>query len=258
MDLETAVMKKKESFNDTDKAIVSYLMKYPQEASKLSLMELAQKLYVSKSAIFRLSKKLGLGGFTELKFELSELVTKRVQNQKNAQVRPFNDNFQTNVEHTFKYFKELDLHELFRDLDQAETIYIYSTGWQQQIIAEYLAHSFFLIGKKAIILPSARDEVSMLGRSAEEKDMLFVISFGGYNQTIIEELKKIDVINTDLKLVSLTSWQPGKIASLSDYSFFFETTPFQFGSQQAVTFSTAYVLIDLIMNEYGKHCESIE
>ena len=30
MDLETAVMKKKESLNETDKAIVSYLLKYPE------------------------------------------------------------------------------------------------------------------------------------------------------------------------------------------------------------------------------------
>src|SRR5699024_8092696 len=127
----------------------------------------------------------------------------------------------------------------FADLDQAETIYLYSTGWQQQIIAEYLAHNFFLIGKKAIILPSARDEVALLGRSARENDMLFVISFGGFNKTIIEELKKIDVVNTELKLVSLTSWQTGKLASLSDYSFFFKTTPFQFSKQNAVTFSSA-------------------
>ena len=56
---------------------MSYLLQYPEAASKLSLMELAQKLYVSKSAIFRLSKKLGLSGFSELKFELSELTAKK-------------------------------------------------------------------------------------------------------------------------------------------------------------------------------------
>ena len=235
MDLEAAVMKNKEGFNETDKAIVSYLLQYPEAASKLSLMELAQKLYVSKSAIFRLSKKLGLSGFSELKFELSELTAKKAQREKYAQGLNFDAN-------------------LHNDLDRAETIYIYSTGWQQQIIAEYLAHSFFLIGKKAIILPSARDEVSMLGRSVKTNDMLFVISFGGFNKTILEELKKIDAVNNQLKLVSLTSWQPGKIASLSNYSFFFKTTPFQFSNQNAVTFSSAYVLIDLLMNEYGKHC----
>lgn len=66
MDLETAVMKKKESFNETDKAIVSYLLKYPEAASQLSLLELAQKLYVSKSAIFRLSKKFGIKWFQRI------------------------------------------------------------------------------------------------------------------------------------------------------------------------------------------------
>ena len=236
MDLEAAVMKNKEGFNETDKAIVSYL------------------LYVSKSAIFRLSKKLGLSGFSELKFELSELTAKKAQREKYAQGLNFDANLQKILEETVKYFKGLNLTDLFNDLDRAETIYIYSTGWQQQIIAEYLAHSFFLIGKKAIILPSARDEVSMLGRSVKTNDMLFVISFGGFNKTILEELKKIDAVNNQLKLVSLTSWQPGKIASLSNYSFFFKTTPFQFSNQNAVTFSSAYVLIDLLMNEYGKHC----
>lgn len=254
MDLEAVVMKKKESLNNTDKAIVSYLIKYPEEASKLSLMELAQKLYVSKSAIFRLSKKLGLSGFSELKFELSELITRKKQYEKHAHELQFNDNLQKIVDDTFKYFKGLDLHDLCADLDRAQTIYIYSTGWQQQIVAEYLAHSFFLIGKNAIILPGARDEVSMLGKSAKANDMLFVISFGGFNKTIIEELKKIDVVNNKLKLVSLSSWQPAKIASLSDYSFFFKTTPFQF-SKNIVTFSSAYVLIDLIINEYGRQHE---
>ncbi|QQP28760.1 MurR/RpiR family transcriptional regulator [Lactobacillus ultunensis] len=254
MDLETAVMKKKESFNDTDKAIVSYLLQYPEAASKLSLMELAQKLYVSKSAIFRLSKKLGLSGFSELKFELSELTMKKKQQEKYAQELDFDANLQKVIDDTFKYFKGLNLTNLFNDLDNADTIYIYSTGWQQQIIAEYLTHSFFLIGKKAIILPSARDEVSMLAQSVAANDLLFIISFGGFNKTIIDELKKIDTMNGKLKFVSLTSWQPGKIASLSDYSFFFKTTPFQISNQNAVTFSSVYVLIDLLMNEYGKHC----
>lgn len=178
-----------------------------------------------------------------------------MQNQKRSRELDFDNNLQKIITETFKYFKGLNLSELFADIDQAESIYIYSTGWQQQIIAEYLSHSFFLVGKKAIILPSARDEVSMLGQSAENKDMLFVISFGGFNKTIIEELKKIDVVNTKLKLVSLTSWQPGKLAYLSDYSFFFRTTPFQISNQNAVTFSSAYVLIDLIMNEYGRHLD---
>lgn len=109
MDLEAAVMKNKEAFNETDKAIVSYLLQYPEAASKLSLMELAQKLYVSKSAIFRLSKKLGLSGFSELKFELSELTAKKAQREKYAQGLNFDANLQKILEETVKYFKGLNL-----------------------------------------------------------------------------------------------------------------------------------------------------
>src|SRR5699024_707126 len=133
-------------------------LKYPEAASQLSLLELAQKLYVSKSAIFRLSKKLGLSGFSELKFELSELATRKEQNVKNKQTLDFNTGLEKIIADPFEYFQGLNLPPFFADLDRAETIYVCSTRWQQQITAEYLAHNLFFIGKKAIILHSARDE----------------------------------------------------------------------------------------------------
>ncbi len=96
---------------------------------------------------------------------------------------------------------------------------------------------------------------SVLIGASKPEQILDNIKIIGHTDFSDEELKKIDVVNTELKLVSLTSWQTGKLASLSDYSFFFKTTPFQFSKQNAVTFSSAYVLIDLIMNSYGRHCD---
>ncbi len=59
--------------NDSEKQIIQFVLNNPKDCSKLSLARLAKKLYVSESAIFRLCKKLGLTGYSELKFDLAQL-----------------------------------------------------------------------------------------------------------------------------------------------------------------------------------------
>ena len=124
--------------NDSEKQIIQFVLNNPKDCSKLSLAKLAKKLYVSESAIFRLCKKLGLSGYSELKFDLVELAESRkkpikIENNFARELGKVNND-------VLKYFKQRDFNSLYRDIDDAGTIYIYSTGWQQELIAQYLAH----------------------------------------------------------------------------------------------------------------------
>lgn len=71
--LRSMVYNSNTKLNDSEKQIIQYVLNNPNDCSKLSLAKLAKKLYVSESAIFRLCKKLGLSGYSELKFDLVEL-----------------------------------------------------------------------------------------------------------------------------------------------------------------------------------------
>ena len=70
--LKARIVEKSSYLNPSDKKILNYLLNNAAECSELSLAKLAKKLYVSESAIFRLCKKVGLSGYSELKYELAD------------------------------------------------------------------------------------------------------------------------------------------------------------------------------------------
>ena len=69
---------------------------------------MAQKLYVSESSIFRLCKKIGLSGYSELRFELSDLSHEKKMNTIDIATEVENAN-----QEVLKYYNTLDLEKIF-------------------------------------------------------------------------------------------------------------------------------------------------
>lgn len=249
--LKSMVYENGNKLNDSEKQIVQFVLNNPKDCSKLSLARLAKKLYVSESAIFRLCKKLGLTGYSELKFDLAQLAESKqkpikIENNFARELSRVNDD-------VLKYFKQRDFDSLYHDLDDASTVYIYSTGWQQELIAQYLAHELFIVGKHATVLPSALDELRAVSRFAKKGDILFVISFTGNNETINEEITKLELVNDKFRYVSFTNMKQNKLASIVQHNIYFPTIAFTDNADYKsgkVAFTPAYYLIDLLVSEY--------
>ena len=250
-DLRSMVYDNSNKLNDSEKQIVQFVLNNPKDCSRLSLAKLAKKLYVFESAIFRLCKKLGLSGYSELKFDLIELAQSRqkpikIENNFARELSRVNDD-------GLKYFKQRDFNSLYRELENAGTVYIYSTGWQQELIAQYLAHELFVVGKHATVLPSALDELKAASRFAKKSDVLFIISFTGNNKTINEEITKLELVNDKFRCVSFTNMKQNKLASLVQHNIYFPTIAFTDDADYKsgkVAFTPAYYLIDLLISEY--------
>ncbi|MCF1777191.1 MurR/RpiR family transcriptional regulator [Lactobacillus jensenii] len=249
MNLQTRIYEKQGVLSESEKEIIQGLLSSAKENSQLSLKDLSKKLYVSESAIFRLCKKLGLSGYSELRFEL--LAASSVNHQPNNNFIKEMADLTTN---TIKQFEARNLTNFYIDIQTAKNIYLYSTGWQQELLASYISKELFLLGKQTVLLPSALDELKMRGQFFNKGDMLWTISYSGNNSAIVNELKKIRLIDDKLKLVSLTKMGSNDLATISDYSFFFQTIDFSYqnngGGNPRSCFSPAYILIDLLINGY--------
>lgn len=250
--IKSTIIENGDKLNDSEKQIVQFIISNPKLCSNLSLSKLSKKLYVSESAIFRLCKKLGLSGYSELKFNLDELV--KADDQPQHVVTTFGEDLSKAILEVLKYFKGLDLESLYQDFYHAHNIYIYSTGWQQEIMAQYLSHELFMVGKKATVLPSALDELKAANSFVKEGDILIIISYSGDNHTINDELTKLVLTNNKFRYVSFTNMKQNKLASLSQYSFYYPTIAYTEDKDfidGKVAFAPAYYLIDLIIGEYS-------
>jgi len=61
-----------EGMTPSEHQFASYLLTHKEEISTSTLQELINKTYISKSAIFRFCKKIGLDGFNELKVKIAK------------------------------------------------------------------------------------------------------------------------------------------------------------------------------------------
>ena len=251
VNLQTMILKNCDKLNDSEKKIIQFVVSNPKECRKLSLAKLAKKLYVSESAIFRLCKKLGLSGYSELKFGLDELAAS--QNRAVQVHTNFAQDLTKANADVEKYFHSLNLNELYTYFEDSHTIYIYSTGWQQQIIAQYLAHELFIIGVHAIVLPAAFEELKAISCYAKKGDVLFIISFTGDNEILNQEISRLKVENDKFVLVSFTDMKQNKLASLTEYNMYFPTVVFAGGplDKQKLAFTPAFYLIDLLVSDYS-------
>ncbi|MGM9910016.1 MAG: MurR/RpiR family transcriptional regulator [Lacticaseibacillus absianus] len=239
--------------NPSDKKVLNYLLDNAQACSELSLTKLAAKLYVSESAIFRLCKKIGLSGYSELKYELAELSRGESQGAKLQET--FINRLTKNIRAEIAYFKTLDLERFYQSLREANNVYIYTTGWQQHSIATYMSHQLLVnTNKPTIVLPSAIDELKMSRQWLKADDLLFVISFSGENKELCDELEELRILNDRFRLTSLTIIKENRLASLSDYSLFFQPSLYteeSHNDSQKWAFSPAYMLVDLMINGYN-------
>lgn len=248
--IKAKVYQHADELNDSDKEILNFIFSNVKLCSELSLSKLASRLYVSESAIFRLCKKIGLSGYSEMKYELADLAEDA--GQRKSLQKSFADRLSLTVKEETKYFNSLNLDSLYTSLSQAGTIYIYATGWQQTSLANYLANQLLInVRKPAIILPSAAEELGMSNRWVKSGDHLFVISFSGDNSAICEELERVRLINNKFVITSMTMMKESQLAKLSDYNIFFQ--PEMISESNYVpkwAVSPAYIMIDLLIDGY--------
>ena len=64
----------KDEFTNSDQKIYTYLKQYLSDVASYSIIEIAEKAGVSKSALLRFCKKIGYEGFAEFKYDVSKFL----------------------------------------------------------------------------------------------------------------------------------------------------------------------------------------
>ena len=62
-----------DKMNATEIKILQYIIKNTDEIQKITVKELSQRLFVSKTTVINLAKKLGYEGYSELRFFLKNI-----------------------------------------------------------------------------------------------------------------------------------------------------------------------------------------
>lgn len=245
--LHELVNKHAEHLSDNDYHIIDYIDSHAEAVKDMTIMELSGHCNISKSSILRLTKKLGFSGFSEFKFYLRET---RPDREKQAAGSAF-ETSENDIKRTVQLFENQAKDNIYQQLDQAETIYAYGTGWGQQNALQELNRYLVSMGKRVYLIPSLR-ELQVSCRHMSAADLVIFASLSGDLADITSDLKKIS--HAGVPTLSITSFKNNNLAGLSTYQLYFQSTDFGFAfGVEHKSFIGLHVLIDHLVRGFFEY-----
>lgn len=242
MRLEEIVNKKYDILTSNDKEMINMIFKEKSSVKKMTSIQLAAFLHVSRTTLVRLIKKLGISTYAEFK-----LLLNRTENAKQEQ--RFDMQTVVNDYHTvIEELKKCNYENICKLIHDAKTVYLYGTGNEQKTIAEEFKRIFLILGKCCIDLFDL-GEVQSVSERFQDNDIFIVISLSGENQEAVKVVRIVQEIG--IKTVSFTRWDNNTLARSCHDNLYVGTRMVQQTHMHSYEMVTAfYIMLDILSVRY--------
>lgn len=241
---------KYECLNQNEISLCDFILNNIEFVKNSSILDVAKKSYSSKSSVIRFAQKLGFTGFSELR----NFLKWQDNADKLNDTITFKDQVIADVNYLLTDLATSDFEPIYFELDKIDNIYIIYTGITQKNQASELRRLFLLIGKNVHVILSDgnSNEFKRILERLSEKDIVFVLSLSGQNNSLEEIMLKLKIVRS--KIVSITSYQNNFLSKESDYSLYAYTSrsplPKDWWLQ---TCSSFFILIEAFAFGYMDH-----
>lgn len=192
-----------DSMTPLESEIASYILNNKDAVMKLKIQELADTLFISKSAIHRFVKKIGFNGFNDLKVSIAKENADLLENNSYINVNyPFQakDNprqiafkllelYEKAIKDTFEYIDLDQIKAVSQLIDSADVIDIYTHAHNSNI-AENFQDKMLTIGR-SVNCPSSFYNQRLTVLASDQKHVAIVLSYSGKATFILPIVKKL-------------------------------------------------------------------
>lgn len=206
------------SFSEMENSVLEYLKLHKSNLKQLTIQKVADETYTSKSTIFRLSKKLGFEGFTDMIYHLS----KQEVNVENSDLDTYISGINEDVRNIFIQ-NEKALAQ-FRQMIQANksALYVIGTGYSG-ILGEYFYKK--VLGKGELVYyANGADSNTLFINNLHRISQIICISKSG--ETALVNNKAMIAKAQGKGVISFTHSSDNTLAKQSDIVFIVDDNQF--------------------------------
>ena len=192
-----------DSMTPLESEIASYILNNKDAITKLKIQELADILFISKSAIHRFVKKIGFNGFNDLKVTIAKENADLLENNSYINVNyPFQakDNprqiafkllelYEKAIKDTFEYVDLDQIKAVSQLIDSADVIDVYTHAHNSNI-AENFQDKMLTIGR-SVNCPSSFYNQRLTVLASDQKHVAIILSYSGKATFILPIVKKL-------------------------------------------------------------------
>ncbi len=190
-----------ENLTPVEVRIGNYILTHRDQIMNCTIQELEKEVFVSKSAIHRFCKKIGLNGFNDLKVELAKEEKVETEQWVDANV-PFYekdsckeiasklmDLYKLTIQDTYKCLDFKQLEVVAKLIYNAQYVDMYSIGHNENV-AENFKQKMLNIGK-LVHCPKSGYEQKLYSLVENKNRVVIILSYSGNSRWTKDMLKEI-------------------------------------------------------------------
>lgn len=240
-----------DSLYDAEKKAADYLIAHQEDVINMSVSELAQNCDTSQATIIRFCKKIGCGGFHQLKLKLAGEQSRQEEPAASNEINIDNmeqslHNIMTSkveeIKATFHNFDKKDLRQVVDAVLKADLIEFAAMGNTIPIAMDG-TYKFNQLGLHAVTSPIWETQEAF-ARTMKEGDVFFAISASGASKRLIrmaEIVKKRGGVT-----VVITNQSRAPLTEICDHVIITATREHVFYDQVSFTRMAAMAVIDTL------------
>lgn len=208
--------------------VVRYLLEEPEKAAELSVHALAKECFSSPTTIIRMCKRLGFGGYRDLKrILICELAVMAKQQSRNEEDITEQDSMDQIIDKTtYKNIASLEdtrklldakvIRECVEGLVQCKTIYLFGIG--SSLLVARDAYLKFLRLNKSCILNDDWHSQLLQARNMRKDDLGLIISYSGRTTEMIECARTIQRVGA--RFILITRFAVSPLSEMADLNLY--------------------------------------
>jgi RpiR family transcriptional regulator, glv operon transcriptional regulator len=227
----------------SERQVLYYVEGNLTSSKNQSLTQMAENNNVSTTTIVRMCHKLGLEGFSELKFILKEL------DEDKGPDREIGDTIQRyrkELDHSLALLQTKNFEEISEQLKRAHRVFIVAVGLSK-MMGEYFSKLLMQVNKSTSYVYESHI-IDLLPNMVERNDLVVFISSSGETSTIIKAAEKLRYKN--IFTLAITNGNDSSLSKLVQKSLSADVPRITYAGYDLTARSTLVVLIDILFEFY--------
>lgn len=241
-----------EDLTTSEKKVLTHMVDHKKEIPYMTINQLAQDIYVSKTVIVNLSQKLGYSGFKELKYAINQEELQEKIRQEGSSQTSVKDTMANSIDKTMSLVLDKQLAECSDKLLKANNIFIMARGTSKSV-GYYLEYMLFSMGIYCFFIKDYNLTESFINL-VTENDVVILISLSGSTKKILEAAGNVRLKKA--KVISITSFQSNTLPSYADLSLYSHTERTDTSTNDSISRIGFFILVDLIIGTLKKELAS--
>ena len=203
------------SFTKSEKKIADYVDRYGEKVVFMSMKDLSDEVNVGEATVVRFYKKIGYGGFQDLKLDLVKEDFNEKYDKSDNFIEEIAANYKSIISSTTSLLNMDDVKTFVREIKKAKDIYIYGIG-ASGIAAKEAEASFFRAGVNVKAIIDSHFS-AMNSAILDRQSFIIAYSLSGATKDIYDSLKIAH--KNGSYIVAITNYPKSPIGELANLVF---------------------------------------